>query len=141
MVHGSPAAFHAPKPADQRDDIGVTELLERFGGKRGSRAAGAVEDDRRVPIANGILDPGLQESAGMAVAPGIDPLGDLVWLADVDGMGAGFDHRLGPGGIYLTDLGLDLRQQVSIGGRHLRVPLLPRVECDRRAVVQARYPA
>src|SRR5262249_11713081 len=122
-------------------DVLVAELLQRLRAERRAGAAGAVDDDLLLRVRCRVADAGLEEPARDVHRAGDVALFPLLALADVDEEGAVAAEILGLGGGQLRDLGLDLRQQFSVGRHWFRKYSDPAGESASRARRRARRAA
>src|SRR3954469_5842400 len=84
---GLPVATLVLPPVEaalHRDDVGVTELLERLGCERGAIATGAVDEEGRVLARDAALDVRLELAAGDEQGAGNRALFVFVGFADVE---------------------------------------------------------
>src|SRR5215207_4704876 len=106
--------------ARHRPDVRVSEEIgQRVRGERRALAGGAVEDDGRVAVADGAVDPGLEVPPRHVHGAGDVPAIPLLRLAHVH-EGDAVAEVLGDlGRIDLLDLLLDLPDDLGSGRAHL----------------------
>ena len=79
-----PGRFPSTEATGHRGHVAIAQVAERLGAEDGTDAAGAIDDQGRVMVANSLLDPHLQESARNVHGARNNPLVDLVLFTDVD---------------------------------------------------------